>query len=201
MVPKQHILADFHQWTRALCCWRALSSLCFTVANLLSQTLCDRFPVYLSSTKLLPLQPAHTPHTPLCVIPRSHHFFCLISLPRGSDHPSWNAFRCWDRWHSPMSTDECLLTQQTGTPRRRIGHTRVWRWEGEQKRMRWRWFGAFLVVRMWGQGEGLSAALFEDPAPAPLHTDLPCWVTQTAEERRDKQRGDPRDLSTSKCQK
>lgn len=133
MVPKQHILADFHQRTRAICCWHALSSLCFTVANLLSQTLCDWFPVYLSSTKFLPFQPAHTPHTPLCVIPWSHHFFCLISLPRGSDHPSWNAFRCWDRWHSPMSTDECLLTQQTGTPRRRIGHTRVWRWEGEQE--------------------------------------------------------------------
>lgn len=86
----------------------------FTVAHLLSQTVCDLSLVCLSSIKLLPLHPAHAPHTPFIQTPCDSLSPIISSVwwacpEAGSDHPPWNAFRCWNRWHWPTSMNKYLL--------------------------------------------------------------------------------------------
>lgn len=69
--------------------------------------------VCLSSMKLLPLHPAHVhiPHSYKLHVILSPTISCVWSAcpEAGSDHPSRNAFRCWNRWHPPMSVREGLL--------------------------------------------------------------------------------------------
>lgn len=121
--------------------WHALPGLCFAIAHPLFQSFCDLSPVYLSSMMFLPLYSTHTPHIPFIQTPKGFPSPTISSVwsvcpEAGSDHPAWNAFKDWDRWHSLMYMNEYVFsTTKLGIFRKRKGHTR---------RVRWGWLWALL---------------------------------------------------------